>query len=267
MDVPNVVGRTAPAAAAVLANAGLGAGSVTTATSDSVAVGTVISQSPPAGDQIRKGGRVSLVVSAGPAVGAIPDLGGMTEADALSAIQAAGFTIGPITRKTSPTVVAGEVISQDPKSGTVAKKATAVSFSVSTGKPMATVPDVVGRTKSSAESRLSNAGFTVSVGTQFSDTVAAGLVISSDPGAGTQAVAGSTVTIKVSKGPQSVAIPADIIGRTQAAATTQLEGLGLNVATQSVASSQTAGTVVNTSPVPGTTVRSGSSVTIYVAGP
>jgi serine/threonine-protein kinase len=268
VDVPNVVGKTAPAAASALSAAGLAPGTVTTATSDSVTIGSVISQSPPPGVQLRKGGKVSLVISTGPAMGAIPDLGGMTEADAIRAIQNDGFTIGPISRKASSTVANGQVISQEPKSGTNARKGTLVSFTVSTGKPMAAVPDVVGRTRSSAENKLSNAGFNPNVSTQFSDTVAAGLVISSDPSAGTQAVAGSTVTITVSKGPEFVKIPGSVIGKSEAAATTQLTNLGLQVTSSTVPSSTPpAGLVVSTDPVPGTSVKSGSTVKIFVGGP
>jgi serine/threonine-protein kinase len=267
VDVPNVVGKSSTAAATTLTAAGLAAGALTTATSDSVPIGAVIAQSPPPGMQVRRGSKVALVISAGPAMAVIPDLGGLTEADALRAIQDRGFTIGPIGRKDSRTIPQDKVISQEPKHGTVAKKGSIVSFTISTGKPMGTVPDVVGRSKRTAVTKAEDAGFRVDVVNQFSDSVSAGLVIGTNPPGGTKAERGSTVTIAVSKGPQSFPIPGDVIGKTEAAATTQLQALGLIVTASTSPSSTTPGQVITTDPVPGTIVKSGSTVKIVVGAP
>ena len=267
VDVPNLVGKTAPDAARELTTAGLVAGAVTTSTSDSVAIGVVISQNPQPGSPVRRGSKVGFVVSTGPPTAAVPDLGELTEADALRALQDRGFTIGPIGRKASSVVPADKVISQAPKAGTVARKGTIVSFTVSTGKPMSSVPEVVGKSKATAVSKVGNAGFNVDVVNQFSDSVAVGLVIGTNPPGGTLAETGSTVTIAVSKGPQSFPIPGDVVGKTQAAATTQLKGLGLIVTASTSPSSTTPGLVITTDPVPGTIVHVGSTVQIVVGAP
>ena len=267
VEVPNVVGKSAPSAEIALSAEGLSAGVLTTATSDSVPTGSVVSQNPPPGTQARKGSKVALVISTGVAVAVVPDLSGMTEADALRAIQDQGFTIGPIARKASSTIAANKVVAQIPASGTTAKKGSIVSFAVSTGKPMSAVPDVVGNSESTALSKVEGAGFTVDTVHQFSDSVTSGQVISTNPPGGTQAVSGSTVTIAVSKGPQSFPIPGNVIGKTEAAATTQLKGLGLIVIASTSPSSTTPGQVISTDPVPGTIVKSGSTVKIIVGAP
>ena len=64
--VPNVVGLTQAAATASITNAGLVLGLVTTASSNTVPVGSVISESPLAGTQVNTGSAVNLVVSTGP---------------------------------------------------------------------------------------------------------------------------------------------------------------------------------------------------------
>jgi len=65
--VPNVTGQTQAAAVAAITSAGLSAGSVTTASSGTVAAGSVIGTNPAAGAQVSPGSAVSLLVSTGPA--------------------------------------------------------------------------------------------------------------------------------------------------------------------------------------------------------
>jgi hypothetical protein len=64
------------------------------------------------------------------------------------------------------------------------------------------VPDVVGETQAAGTATLEGEGFVVSVSTAYSESVAAGLIISQDPEGGEMAVEGSTVNIVVSLGPQ-----------------------------------------------------------------
>lgn len=66
------------------------------------------------------------------------------------------------------------------------------------------VPDVVGETQAAGTTELEAAGFVVSVSTDYSDSVAVGLIISQDPAGGTFAASGSTVEIVVSLGPEPV---------------------------------------------------------------
>lgn len=68
----------------------------------------------------------------------------------------------------------------------------------------ATVPDVVGQTEANGTLELEGDGFVVAVVTAASSTVAAGLIISQDPVAGSSAAPGSTVTITVSTGDTGV---------------------------------------------------------------
>jgi membrane peptidoglycan carboxypeptidase len=67
------------------------------------------------------------------------------------------------------------------------------------------VPNVAGLTPAAATTTLQKAGFTVTTGQpQASDTVAAGLVAATNPGAGTQATPGSAVALLLSSGPAPV---------------------------------------------------------------
>ena len=65
----------------------------------------------------------------------VPDVVGLSEAAADTALIAAGFVTGTITTATSPTVPAGTVISQSPAAGASAALGSAVALVVSTGPP------------------------------------------------------------------------------------------------------------------------------------
>src|SRR5207237_6859178 len=102
------------AAASALTGAGLTVGAVTMQSSSTVAAGSVISESPPAGTKVASGSPVNLVVSSGPAQIAVPNVVGQTQAAAASAITGAGLTVGAVTMQSSSTVASGSVISESP---------------------------------------------------------------------------------------------------------------------------------------------------------
>ena len=131
--VPNVVGLTEAAAATALTNAGLTKGTVTTATSTTVPTGNVISQNPAAGSNVAPGSAVALVVSLGTAV---PNVVGLTQANAQTALTTAGLTVGTVTTMPSETVPTGQVISQTPVAGSNVAPGSAVALVISSGLPV-----------------------------------------------------------------------------------------------------------------------------------
>ena len=135
----------------------------------------------------------------------VPDVTGMTAAEAGTTLAEAGLTTGKITQVQSTEGPEGTVVSQSPGGGEKADEGSAVDLEVA-GKPAPTatpaaVPDVVGSSQAAAESQLTDAGFTVVVTQAESDTVPAGSVVSQDPQAGVVATQGSKVRIVVSSGP------------------------------------------------------------------
>jgi len=76
-------------------------------------------------------------------------------------------------------------------------------LNIDAAAPTGTVPNVVGETQAQATTDIGAAGFTTSVATAYSSSVAAGLVISQSPTGGSTAVLGSAVTITVSLGAAS----------------------------------------------------------------
>jgi outer membrane protein assembly factor BamB len=133
--VPQVTGISQAGAASILTLEGLTAGSITSEASSVFPAGSVISQSLAPGLGVAIGTVVNLIVSSGPQPTGviIPNVVGMPQTAAQSAITSAGLTVGAINQANSSTVPAGYVISQAPASGTSVAPGTAVNLTVSQG--------------------------------------------------------------------------------------------------------------------------------------
>src|SRR5947199_251673 len=139
-----------------------------------------------------------------------------------------------------------------------------------TPPPTVPVPNVVGQTQAAATSAITSAGLTVGAVTQqSSSTVASGSVISESPAAGTSVAMASAVNLVVSSGappPTQVAVP-NVVGETEAAATSAITSAGLTAGTVTMQSSATvaSGSVISESPAAGTSVAMASAVNLVVS--
>jgi len=193
-DVPNVVGKGQDEASRTLADAGLALGAVTDAYSEDIPPGQVISQSVAAGTSLAHDSTVDVVLSKGREPRTVPTLTGKGASAAKSSIEALGLVASP-TEAYSDTVPEGQVISQQTREGSTVYRGDSVSYTVSKGPEMVTVPDVVGLQRQEAHDKLEGAGFTVQ-----EDLILGGFfntVRSSDPAGGSKVKKGSTVTISI----------------------------------------------------------------------
>ena len=140
IKVPDVTGMTQSKAASTLAGQGLKTGSITRVQSTAGPEGTVVGQSPAAGEKVAKGTAVDLDVAGKPTPTAtpvaVPDVTGGSQASAQATLTQAGFAV-LVTKAPSDTVPAGSVVSQAPQAGVLASQGSTVSIVVSTG-PTAT---------------------------------------------------------------------------------------------------------------------------------
>src|SRR4029077_20909390 len=95
--------------------------------------GSVISQSPAAGTNVAPDSMVNLTVSSGGVT--VPDVVGLTQADATTAITSAGLSLGGGTLQSSATVASGLVISESPAAGTIVTSGSGMNLVVSSGPP------------------------------------------------------------------------------------------------------------------------------------
>ncbi len=170
----------------------------------------------------------------------------------------------------SETVAEGDVVSQDPSSGTVVDKYSAVYVIISKGPEHATVDlTKLGLEKmdaATAKSTLEAKGLEVKVEQKSSDSISNGYVISYSP---SEAKEGDTVTIISSSGPaltNPVAVP-NIMGQTKELAEELLADAGLTEGTVTEATSETVarGSVISQSTAAGTQVEAGTAVNFVVS--
>jgi serine/threonine-protein kinase len=194
-SVPDVAGLNVKAATKALRQAGFKVARKDL-TSDTVAAGDAIGTSPPAGVQVDVGTRITLLVSTGKPQVTVPDVTGQTEAAATSQLTSAGFKTS-LSERESATKTAGTVISQSPGGGSTAAQGSVVALVIAKAPTQVPVPNVVGRDSATAQTLLSDAGFTVVVQSQDVTTAADdGQVINQHPTGG-KAKRGSRVTIVV----------------------------------------------------------------------
>jgi beta-lactam-binding protein with PASTA domain len=171
-----------------------------TQANDTVAAGKVFDSSPKPGENVAVGSHVTLIVSAGPAPVAVPDVSHQPQDLAIQQLQQAGFTSFQTVPETSDTIPAGSVTRTDPKAGAKAALDTRIKIFVSSGKPTVTVPPEIGKSAAEASTDLTAQGFTVSI-LYTPDPANVGLVVDQSPAAGSPAAPKSNVVLKVGKAP------------------------------------------------------------------
>ena len=200
VSVPDLKGKSADDAQKALSQAGLNGKQGDTVYSDDVSEGAVASQDTGAGSKANKGDTIVYHLSKGSEKVSIPNVVGMTQANATSKLESAGFSVN-VTTSASDDVDKGNVIKQS-DTGT-AKKGSTITITVSSGASSVQVPSVVGKTESDAGSTLEKAGFKYDIQRESSSTVAKGNVIRQSPSSGSSAKKGDTITIYVSTGASS----------------------------------------------------------------
>lgn len=194
--VPDVTGKTADEARKILQDAGFQVQAGTAKYSDTVEKDRVVQTDPAAGQSIPKNSVVTYYLSLGKEGTEVPNVVGSSEGSATTTLSNAGFNVTSESVY-DDTVPKGQVISQTPNAGELAKDGATVHLVVSAGPDPATqepeqvdIPNVVGWTVADARSKLQSLGFQVYVANSMPDTA---FVTSTTPSG--SAEEGATVTI------------------------------------------------------------------------
>jgi len=202
---------------------------------DTVPEGAVVETDPPSGEPVRKDGSVQLVVSKGVRMLTVPTgLVGATQVDATSALEGADLTVGDPVAKAHDEVPEGQVMAVTDgdgnpiEEGATIRHDVPVVLTVSSGPAPVVVPQVTGSQKDAAIKALEDQGLEPAVTEEYSESVAAGLVIRQDPEQGSDAHRTDTVNVVVSLGPPLVEVP-DTYGTNVKAAEKALRDAGFEV--------------------------------------
>lgn len=169
----------------------------------------------------------------------------------------------------NPDLQPGEVMQQSPQEGMMVKKGSEVELLVNGKVKQVPVPDMEDYTQADATDLLKSLELKVRYEDVAHDEIKTGHVVASDPQAETMVDVGTTVTLKISKGPavKKVDIPDDLVGKTRYDVEALLKERKLvvgNIITDDT-STQPADTVVSTNPAPGSKVSEGATVDIVVS--
>ncbi len=200
---------------------------------------------------------------------AVPNLlNNMTEADALALLKQLGLEGVKTGEEASDVYEAGMIMFQSVQADTKVEAGTVIQYVVSTGVESPTIPDVVGRSQSTAEAMIKVLGLETAIEQEYSDDVQIGQIIRVNPEVGTQVEKGSVVTLVVSLGVEDkkVSVPS-VINKTPDAAKEELNNLGIQVNTESTDTAAEGiedGKVAEQSIAAGTEVEPGTTITLKI---
>jgi serine/threonine-protein kinase len=187
----------------------------------------------------------------------------MAVGTARTELQNLGFSVKMGPSQHDNAVPSGDVIRTDPAIGASASRGAVVTITASTGPVMIGVPQVTGLPQAAAVAALRKAGLTPGgVTAAGSSTIPPGIVISTNPVAGTSWPQPRPVAITVSAGPPLPSFVGQQFQTAQAAALAG--GYQLNQVPDTN-SSQPQGTITGQSPAAGTPITKGEVVTVQVS--
>ncbi|MCV7422146.1 Stk1 family PASTA domain-containing Ser/Thr kinase [Mycobacterium yunnanensis] len=262
-NVPDVRGQGQADAQVTLQNMGFKT-IVNPQASSTVQRGLVISTEPGADATARTGDTIAVNVSSGPVQRPVPDVAGLSPADAATKLKTAGFADVGRTTAASPTVPEGAVTGTSPAANTSTPITDEITILVSTGPGSVPLPDVVTQQTDVATKNLTIAGFTKILTAPVDSLLPAGQVVATDPPAITELPVDTPVTLKYSKGNQ-VLMP-DLSGLFHDAVVQKLAQLGFTVPV-TVGPAVDAGAtghfkVVQQDPPPNTPVNRDATITV-----
>ena len=275
VTMPDLVGKTETAALQKLLSDGIHLKNVDHMHSK-VAVGLVISTDPKSGTTLKKGQKVNLTLSLGVQAApiTIPSVVNLSLAAATSELEASPYLLNVKTGflQTAPAGThpsPNTVISQSPAARTKGHTGDLITIYILSPNAQFSVPSLVNDTTNQAAAALGQSGLSLgpTTATACSDTVAIGLVISSNPAAGALVNSGDQVTLTTSTGYCQIQVPS-VIAESQSQATHILDvghfQVSVSPTDPSTCSQSQVGTVTDESLGIGTRVPYNSEITISV---
>ena len=196
----------------------------------------------------------------------VPRVLGLSLQEASAALRKAGLQVQDGGSESHPSAPQGSIIWQDPPAGVSAPAGLRVTLVASDGPPKIPVPHVAGLDGPLAQQLIVAAGLTVAQVESVQAAAAPGVTMLTRPAATTLLAPGAPVTVVVSRGAPTIAVPG-LLGLSQADARTRLEqeGLALGTVTRRRSGEATPGTVIAQRPAAGTLAAPGTVVDVVVA--
>ncbi|GAB2488672.1 Stk1 family PASTA domain-containing Ser/Thr kinase [Promicromonospora xylanilytica] len=220
---------------------------------------------PPASSEVSENSTVTVFVAGAPGQVTIPDVSGLSEADARSRLEEDNLTVGGTESENSPEVPAGMVTKSEPSAGQTVQEGSEVSLYLSTGQ--VTVPNLAGLSREAAEQQLQEVGLNYAFKDEPSEEVAEGLVVRTEPTGDVDQ--GSYVDVFLATAPEvkETQVPNDLVGKTLEEAQVACTGVKISCEATSEEPSEIieAGRVISSDPPPGSTVEEGAYIGLVMS--
>ncbi len=224
--------------------------------------GLVFAQRPTEGKRVDPETVVTIDVSSGKPEVSVPSLVGQSRDSAVAALTQIGLDAQVVEVNSDRDE--GTVVAQSLAPGTVVVEGTRIRINVSKGPKPVIVPNVVNQPYDQAALELRRNGFGVTRVDVASD-LTEGIVVDQDPSGDSEATRGTTVTLSVSRGPSTVAVP-DVTTQDVTIAQTTLENAGFRtrVVFEDIDDPSFDGIVISQDPVGGSQAAPDSVITLFV---
>lgn len=164
---------------------------------------TIVGQLPAAGEHVREGRTIDVIVSDGEPYARVPNVANMSVRDATVTLENARLDIGAVTSRYDDGVPEATVLAQTPEALSQVPAGTKVALVIAKGRPVAYAPNFVGMPITSAPAAAKEADVTLAASVQLPIAPSAppkGIIVSQDPPAGQQLRPGETIALHVSGG-------------------------------------------------------------------
>ena len=171
-----------------------------------------------------------------------------------------------VNEEANPDIARDNAIRINPAPGSQLQRNSTVILTVSSGREITEVPDVVGLSLEDASRALSDAGLSMSDSVEEEESSAdnTGRVTQQNPPAGSQLSRGSRVTVTVGTGPRMIRVPSNLVGQDIEDVRSTLDAMGFDVQVENVDSTETDGQVLSVSDE-GNEIPDDSTVTVRVS--
>ena len=171
-----------------------------------------------------------------------------------------------VNEEANPDIARDNAIRINPAPGSQLQRNSTVILTVSSGREITEVPDVVGLSLEDASRALSDAGLSMSDSVEEEESSAdnTGRVTQQNPPAGSQLSRGSRVTVTVGTGPRMIRVPSNLVGQDIEDVRSTLDAMDFDVQVENVDSTETDGQVLSVSDE-GNEIPADSTVTVRVS--
>lgn len=170
----------------------------------------VVGQLPAAGEHVREGRIIDVVLSDGEPVARVPNVANMSVRDATVALENAHLDVGSVGSQYDAGVPEATVLSQQPEALTQVPAGTKVDLVIAKGQPVAYAPNFVGMPIAGAPAAAKEANVKLATPMLLPIAPSAppkGIIVAQDPPAGQQMRPNETITLQVSGGALPTPIP------------------------------------------------------------